>query len=59
MLGGSLLDIVVSEPADIYLEFTMQILTSYLICATQRSGSYLLCEALKNTGIAGKPEEYF
>ncbi|MBE9506501.1 MAG: hypothetical protein IMY86_00490, partial [Chloroflexi bacterium] len=33
--------------------------TSYLICATNRSGSSLLCEALKNTGIAGRPEEYF
>ena len=33
--------------------------TSYLICATNRSGSFLLCEALKNTGIAGRPEEYF
>jgi LPS sulfotransferase NodH len=33
--------------------------TSYLICATPRSGSFLLCEALKNTGIAGRPEEYF
>ena len=33
--------------------------TSYLICATNRSGSFLLCEALKNTGIAGNPEEYF
>lgn len=32
---------------------------SYLICATNRSGSFLLCEALKNTGIAGYPEEYF
>jgi len=33
--------------------------TSYLICATARSGSTLLCEALKNTGLAGQPEEYF
>jgi LPS sulfotransferase NodH len=32
---------------------------SYVICAVQRSGSFLLCEALKNTGLAGKPEEYF
>lgn len=32
---------------------------SYLICAVQRSGSSLLCEALKNTGLAGNPEEYF
>jgi trehalose 2-sulfotransferase len=33
--------------------------TSYVICAVQRSGSSLLCEALKNTGLAGFPEEYF
>lgn len=33
--------------------------TSYVICAVQRSGSFLLCEALKNTGLAGWPEEYF
>ena len=33
--------------------------TSYVICAVQRSGSFLLCEALKNTGLAGLPEEYF
>jgi trehalose 2-sulfotransferase len=33
--------------------------TSYLICATPRSGSTLLCEALDNTGIAGHPKEFF
>lgn len=32
---------------------------SYFICATPRSGSTLLCEALRNTGIAGVPDEYF
>jgi LPS sulfotransferase NodH len=32
---------------------------SYLICATPRSGSTLLCEALTNTNLAGRPEEYF
>lgn len=32
---------------------------SYLICATPRSGSTLLCEALESTGIAGNPKEYF
>jgi trehalose 2-sulfotransferase len=32
---------------------------SYLVCATQRSGSTLLCAALKETGVAGVPEEYF
>jgi trehalose 2-sulfotransferase len=33
--------------------------SSYLVCATQRSGSTLLCEALKSTGVAGRPEEFF
>ena len=33
--------------------------SSYLICATPRSGSTLLCEALKGTEVAGVPEEYF
>jgi LPS sulfotransferase NodH len=32
---------------------------SYLVCATPRSGSTLVCHALTETGIAGKPEEYF
>ena len=32
---------------------------TYLVCATPRSGSTLLCEALKATGVAGRPEEYF
>ena len=33
-------------------------LRSYVICTTPRTGSYLLCEALKSTGIAGNPNEY-
>jgi trehalose 2-sulfotransferase len=33
--------------------------SSYLVCATQRSGSTLLCESLKSTGVAGCPEEFF
>jgi LPS sulfotransferase NodH len=33
--------------------------SSYLVCATQRSGSTLLCEMLKSTGVAGCPEEFF
>ncbi len=37
----------------------MQPTLSYMICATPRSGSTLLCEALQNTGLAGKPDEYF
>lgn len=32
---------------------------SYLVCATPRSGSTLLCEALMNTGLAGIPTEFF
>ena len=33
--------------------------TSYLICSTPRTGSSLLCDALADTGVAGRPEEYF
>lgn len=33
--------------------------TSYLVCGIPRSGTSLLCHALRNTGIAGRPEEYF
>ena len=32
---------------------------SYLVCATPRSGSTLLCKALAELGCAGRPEEYF
>lgn len=32
---------------------------SYLVCATPRSGSTLVCHALEKTGVAGRPEEYF
>ena len=32
---------------------------SYLICATPRTGSTLLCALLKSGGAAGKPESYF
>jgi LPS sulfotransferase NodH len=32
---------------------------SYLVCATPRSGSTLLCHLLSRTGVAGRPEEYF
>ncbi len=32
---------------------------SYLVCATPRSGSTLLCETLEATGLAGRPREYF
>jgi LPS sulfotransferase NodH len=33
--------------------------TSYLVCATPRSGSTLLCETLRATGVAGHPLEFF
>jgi LPS sulfotransferase NodH len=32
---------------------------SYIVCATPRSGSTLVCHALNETGVAGRPEEYF
>ena len=31
----------------------------YLVCATPRSGSTLLCQLLEQTGVAGHPDEYF
>lgn len=33
--------------------------SSYIICATPRSGSTLLCDLLASTGIAGKPHSYY
>ncbi len=30
-----------------------------VLCATQRCGSTLLCEDMRNTGVLGQPEEYF
>ena len=32
---------------------------SYMICGVQRSGSWLLADSLANSGIAGKPSDYF
>jgi LPS sulfotransferase NodH len=32
---------------------------SYVVCATPRSGSTLLCKLLAATAVAGRPEEYF
>jgi LPS sulfotransferase NodH len=37
----------------------MQPVRSYLICATHRSGSQLLCDLLRSTRLAGWPAEYF
>jgi LPS sulfotransferase NodH len=33
--------------------------SAYLVCATPRSGSTLLCEMLRATGLAGNPFEHF
>jgi len=33
--------------------------SSYLICATPRTGSTLLCGLLRSTRVAGRPESYF
>jgi LPS sulfotransferase NodH/4-hydroxybenzoate polyprenyltransferase len=33
--------------------------TCYVICATRRSGSNLLCDALGSLGVLGRPTEYF
>jgi trehalose 2-sulfotransferase len=35
------------------------VIDSYLICATPRTGSTLLCGLLASAGIAGRPESYF
>src|SRR6478752_853150 len=32
---------------------------SYIICATPRSGSTMLCDLLADTGLAGKPASYY
>ena len=37
----------------------MSVATSYLVLATQRSGSTLLVESLRATGVAGNPQEFF
>ncbi len=37
----------------------MKPMLSYLVCATPRSGSTLLCHELDQTGLAGHPHEYF
>jgi len=37
----------------------MKPMLSYLVCATPRSGSTLLCHELDRTGLAGRPQEYF
>src|SRR6201989_2488930 len=37
----------------------MQPQRSYIVCATPRSGSTLVCHALADTGVSGRPEEYY
>jgi len=37
----------------------MPVTSSFFVCATPRTGSSLLCEALEFTRIAGTPREYF
>jgi LPS sulfotransferase NodH len=37
----------------------MTSLSSYVICATPRSGTTLLCDLLAQTGVAGKPNSYY
>jgi LPS sulfotransferase NodH len=32
---------------------------SYLVCSTPRSGSTLVCQGLAQSGVAGRPDEYF
>jgi LPS sulfotransferase NodH len=34
-------------------------MSGLIVCATQRSGSTLLCELLKATGVAGIPNQHF
>ena len=37
----------------------MAAIQSYILCATPRSGSTLLCDLLESTGAAGRPASYF
>lgn len=34
-------------------------IVTYIICTTPRSGSYLLCDGLGSTSLAGRPREWF
>ena len=38
---------------------SMANISSYIICATPRSGSTLLCDLLSETGVAGQPHSYY
>jgi trehalose 2-sulfotransferase len=50
-----------SDPSGLDLAGSVPVMPErcYLACATPRSGSTLLCEALESTGVAGRPREYF
>ncbi|MBV9326405.1 MAG: sulfotransferase domain-containing protein [Chloroflexi bacterium] len=37
----------------------MSTIDAYLICGTPRTGSTLLCDLLRSTGVAGRPDSYF
>ncbi|MBV9269091.1 MAG: sulfotransferase, partial [Acidobacteriaceae bacterium] len=37
----------------------MPLTKPYAVCSIERTGSYLLCDGLTLTGIAGQPREYF
>src|SRR5262245_7873330 len=49
----------VQSPRDDAVSDASSIRLSYLICATPRSGSNFLCEVLRGTAIAGRPDDYF
>jgi hypothetical protein len=36
-----------------------KIISSYIICCQARTGSELLCSALRGSGLAGRPDGYF
>jgi LPS sulfotransferase NodH/glycosyltransferase involved in cell wall biosynthesis len=48
-----------ATPGAVTLPSLARVKTSYLICTLPRSGSWLLAEGLRATGVAGRPEEYF
>src|ERR1700733_11310881 len=50
---------IVHQASVLDLVPAMTPMLSYLVCATPRSGSTLLCQALTQTGVAGRPEEDF
>ena len=58
MFGGGILCIsFVDRFSEVQLDLTL--LQAYFVCATPRSGSTLLCEMLRDTGLAGRPLEHF